>query len=935
MKRKLRYLILLALLPMAHITVGQVTDTSAQWTWVGGSDVVNAAGVYGTQGVSAPGNIPGARTNSMFWTDTSGNFWLFGGDGLDGYGNPTNRLNDLWLYDRTANQWIWKKGSDTSGKNGIYGTLRVAAANNRPGGRSHAITWTDKSGKLWLFGGSGYEATGSVAANLNDLWRYDPVTNEWTWMSGATASGQRGNYGTQGVSADTTVPGARNSPTGWTDAAGNLWLFGGNGFGVTTTAGNMNDLWMYNISTNQWVWVNGLNGINQFANFSGGTPGSRQGAVAWPDGTGNIYMFGGTGFVQSGGANRLGDLWKYNPVANTWSFIKGATTTNAIGVYGTHGVPDAGNRPGSRAVATVWTDVNGKFWLFGGLGIGSSSGDGRLCDLWMFDPVTDNWTWMKGLQTRAQTGIYGAKGTPAPDNRPGGRGAMAAWKDNDGNFWAFGGIGIASASTDGRNNDLWRLAPSAVSCPLPTPVVSASGVTDFCQGDSVILRGAVSGNGISYRWLEGNNLLPGQTDDSLVVYASGAYAIEISDGSCADTSVIMTVTVYTRPNATLTASGPVSFCDGDSVTLSAGPTGGGYNYEWLKNGAAAGSSADIYKAGSSGSYRVVVTNSNNCRDSSAVTVVTVYPLPVASISLSGPAAFCDGDSVILDAGQGSGWSFAWKRDSAPVGGNTAAYSVTLPGNYHVTVTDGNSCSDSTSADVTVYGRPSLTVTPSDTAFCQGGSVTLQSATADTGLSYQWKDDNGIISNATAHFLQITQSGHYYVVAGSLHAGNCMDSSGIATVTVHPLPEPTIGWDGSELHTESYYSTYQWYIDGQMVPGATDSVWRAVKGSYVVEVTDSNGCSSMSDPFRVTHTGIADVRAAGQVKLYPNPVGEGVLYVNAPFPVHVILSSMDGRVLMQKEQPHTVDMSCLPRGMYLIRITDTNGYSVSNEKIIKQ
>ena len=44
-----------------------------------GSDQIDAAGVYGTKGVAAPANVPGARYDSCSWTDSSGDLWLFGG----------------------------------------------------------------------------------------------------------------------------------------------------------------------------------------------------------------------------------------------------------------------------------------------------------------------------------------------------------------------------------------------------------------------------------------------------------------------------------------------------------------------------------------------------------------------------------------------------------------------------------------------------------------------------------------------------------------------------------------------------------------------------------------------------------------------------------------------------------------------------------------
>ena len=132
-------------------------STANEWTWVSGSSTVPATGmgqpgVYGTQGTAAASNVPGGRTVATRWTDSSGNFWLFGGDGVDSTG-AYGGLNDLWTFDPTANTWTWMSGSNTKNAVGIYGTLGVASASNIPGGRGYALSCTDTIGNLWLFGG--------------------------------------------------------------------------------------------------------------------------------------------------------------------------------------------------------------------------------------------------------------------------------------------------------------------------------------------------------------------------------------------------------------------------------------------------------------------------------------------------------------------------------------------------------------------------------------------------------------------------------------------------------------------------------------------------------------------------------------------------------------------------------------------------------------
>ncbi len=917
----------------------QVTDTSVQWAWIKGSTSSNQNGTYGTQGTPDPANTPGTRVVSMIWQDKQGKFWMMGGEGRGASGTTNYRLNDLWKYDPATGDWVWLKGTNTPPQAGVYGTAGVPAAANVPGGRSHAGTWIDTAGNLWLYGGIGYSTSTAATPRLNDLWKYNPATNEWTWIKGSQGTtAVAATWGTQGVSAPANNPGSRSHVVTWIDKDNKLWLFGG--YHQAAPAGYLNDLWRFDPLTNEWTWMKGSNSTatpvsvygTQGAEGPAVTPGGLSSAVGWLDTDGNFWMYGGYGHASATTANNLGTMWKYNHATNNWTYVQGATVTTPGAVYGTQGVSDPANTPGGANGAYGWKDVQGNFWLFGGY---HPSTNNFRSDLWKYNPVINEWTWMKGPGTIDEVAVYGTQGTPDPANTPGARFNIAigrGWVDTAGNFWIFGG-----SPRTVMKNDLWRLAPVVPPvCVIPMPVIAAAGSTTFCQGDSVVLRCTTPGGGLSYRWLEGGNVLTGETDDSLVVYTPGSFSVEIFNGTCADTSVATDITVHTLPGAGISATGPAAFCDGDSVVLTATPSGAGFTYQWLKDGANTGNNTNIFMASLSGLYRVVVTNSNNCSDTAAGTTVIVHPLPVVNITVSGPVSFCQGDSVTINAGTGSGWSYGWKRDNTPVGGNTATHTATATGTYHVTVTDGNNCWDTASQMVQVYTRPSLSVTPADTAFCEGGSVLLQSVTADTGLSYQWKDDNGIINNATSAFLQVTQSGNYYIVAGSQHAGNCTDSSAIATVTVHPLPEPVIDWDGNELSTQPGYESYQWYIDGQVIIGATDSVWRAVNGDYVVEVTDSNGCTNMSDIFTVTNAGFAGNDALVRlIKVYPNPVTAGVIHILSPVTVQVMLMSMDGRLLMQQRDAMTIDISRFPDGVYMLRIMDEESHFIRHERVVKK
>ena len=424
----------------------EFNPSTQEWTWMGGSSTVpngsGQSGVYGTLGAAAAANLPGGRYCANSWTDSSGNLWLFGGEGYDSTGTEA-LLNDLWEFNPSTHEWAWMGGISTAQEpgveEGVYGTLGTPAAENFPGVRAGAVSWTDSSGNFWLFGGGGADSTDTLG-QLNDLWEFNPSTREWAWMGGSsTAQGAKNAvYGTMGTPAAGNVPGGRQEAVSWTDSSGNLWLFGGGGADSAGTNGELNDLWEFNPSTREWAWMSGSSTV----------PGDYLGQP---------------------------------------------------GVYGALGVPATGNVPGGRSWASSWTDSSGNLWLFGGIGYDSKSAYGYLNDLWEFYPSTREWAWMGGSSTvpngSDQPGVYGALGTSAAGNLPGGRYGATSWTDSNGNFWLFGGMGYDSTGTFSEINDLWEQGTPVT--PASSPVFSPPAGT-YTSTQSVTISDTTPGATIYY-----------------------------------------------------------------------------------------------------------------------------------------------------------------------------------------------------------------------------------------------------------------------------------------------------------------------------------------------------------------------------------------------------------------------------------------------------
>jgi hypothetical protein len=315
------------------------------WTAVSGATNVNKGGTYGTQNVAAAGNVPGGRWGAAYVTDATGTVWVFGGQGFDST-TSLGLLNDLWKYNISTGQWTWVSGPNVGQQNGVYGTLGTASATNAPGGRQTAVLWADNSGNLWLFGGLGLDSKGTLNAGslngalpngtlpngalLNDLWKFNIGTGQWTWVAGSNVANQNGVYGTALTAAAGNVPGSRWSAAGWADTSGNLWFFGGWGYAssLSQSTGYLNDTWEFKPSTGQWTWWKGSSDVNQNGSvptqfspslgvpFVNNVAGARRGIALWqPDPFDYVWVFGGEGYdtTTSAGHGYLNDLWTYLP----------------------------------------------------------------------------------------------------------------------------------------------------------------------------------------------------------------------------------------------------------------------------------------------------------------------------------------------------------------------------------------------------------------------------------------------------------------------------------------------------------------------------------------------------------------------------------------------------------------------------------------------
>jgi len=288
------------------------------WTWMNGSQESHVDPVYGMPGIPSPDVHPGSRSEmGATWVDQEGDLWLFGGGG-EGFGTAYILYNDLWKYDIELNQWAYMRGQTFGGAPSVYGMQGVPDEMNEPSGRMAYGSWVDSGGNFWMMGGH-VQQSGSFT--YDDLWRYNPGTNEWTWMRGSTEPGNEGSFGTKGIASMANTPPARfENRANWTEGD-KLYMFGGyyhiqSGLNIM-----LNDLWMYDIPSNTWTWLSG-DSLGQLPVPVHGdfgvpapenTPGGRMGALAWYAGDNEAYIFGGYEYYPEFPSSSLttNEIWKY------------------------------------------------------------------------------------------------------------------------------------------------------------------------------------------------------------------------------------------------------------------------------------------------------------------------------------------------------------------------------------------------------------------------------------------------------------------------------------------------------------------------------------------------------------------------------------------------------------------------------------------------
>jgi len=393
---------------------------------------------------------------------------------------------------------------------------------------------------------------------------------------------------------------------------------------------------------------------------------------------------------------------------------------------------------------------------------------------------------------------------------------------------------------------------------FPNPNLQVIGSSaSICLGDTSTLKSSLVGN--TYKWtLNHSKTLVGNTGTYKATVA-GLYTLTITDiNGCTD-SASYSVTVNALPTVgNPQISGDTVICKGSTVSFGIFNLPNYISYQWYKNGVAIpGATSSAYTATDSGHYYIQVTDINGCKGKSRVIQVLLAPSPAQPhIIASLPTSLCSPGTVALSINPVAGLIYQWRRNGIALpNSNKPNFTASSTGVYSVLVENVQGCTAlSDSVPINIYPKPTASVSYPTLITCNGVPIPLSVNPAPSpGDTYQWYKNGVLIGGQTGSTYSSTGSGSYnYVIT---NANGCKDTSGSVSLTIYPSAVVNIIADGPTtfcnpgvvtLEATSTFASYQWYLSGVPIPGATGSTYDATTGgTYSLHVVDVNGCPGVS------------------------------------------------------------------------------------------
>jgi len=322
-------------------------------------------------------------------------------------------------------------------------------------------------------------------------------------------------------------------------------------------------------------------------------------------------------------------------------------------------------------------------------------------------------------------------------------------------------------------------------------------------------------------------------------------------------------------------------------------------------------------------------------DSDIVTTCVGVPVSFTDISTNIPTSWL--------------WTFGASATPSTSTDQNPSVVYNSAGTYNVTLAATNGFgtgTTTTTSMISVLAEITSNTITDDQLYCVttvGDTLEGTVPTGATGVyTYAWYRS---YSSPTASFSPVGGGTGINLLPGTINqdiwfyrqvsSSNCKDSSNIVFIDFVTLPPVIITNSAGTLSTPDLGYTYQWYLGGSPIAGATDTFYVATtSGSYTCIATDTNGCSRTSLVF--AFTGLNENVLANDFSYWPNPAFDVLTVDFKTGGQHKItlvnsLSQIVFQNTVNGTGTTTIPLNEVSKGVYFLKID--SGTGIKTNKII--
>jgi len=626
------------------------------------------------------------------------------------------------------------------------------------------------------------------------------------------------------------------------------------------------------------------------------------------------------GMTYLGGANNAGVIFQYDPLANIY--------TKKIDLISTTG----GNPRGSLLQAS-----DGK--LYGMTYIGGANNAGAI---FQYDPSSNTYT--KKIDLSALNGEY-----PYGSLLQASNGKLYGMTSQGGvnNFGVIFQYDPAISTytktldfngTNGKNPQYTNLIELA-------SITTSAVIVSNCAGSAINVSYTIGGTYYA------GNVFTAQLSDAAGSFTSpviigtytattaGTISAIIPSNTNTGTGYRIRVTgsspvvtgsnngsniiIYALPSVTANASPSTTVCVGSSVTLAGG---GATSYLWtgsVTNGIG-------FIPSSTNTYTVTGTDAHSCTNTSTISITQPTAITASTTVTNTICSNSTGTASVVASGGTGSFTYSWN----PSGQTTTTATGLGVGNFTCTITDVNGCTHTETANILNTNGPTATISSQTNLLCNGnnnGTASISVSGGSFPYTYSWT--NGQTTSSVTGLSAGTYSVTVYDSTGCSNIQTITITQPLAITNSMSITNASLcsASDGSATANISGGTTPYYYVWNN---GKTTAVITGLaQGSYTLTVTDTHSCTNTFTATVGCTTGTMALSRQNDFAIYPNPNNGAFTIATKEIEFGIVISNIIGEKIYSSiiNSQSTIVNFDAPNGIYFLNIKTAQG--ISTKKLI--